>query len=124
MTTNLSKSQMAKALKISMLGDQLDVYPIRCFPLSKRAPLKGVVDGVSRRVDARRFIQCKGVTDSFRMKQFDKENDEKYETKSVMLHFDSEYLPDRVFLDHVSYPVRQYVPKPLQCTNCWKFVRV
>ena len=26
-----------------------------------------------------------------------------------------------MFLDHVSYAVRQYVPKPLQCKNCWKF---
>ena len=26
-----------------------------------------------------------------------------------------------MFLDHVSYSVRQYVPKQLQCTNCRKF---
>ena len=24
-------------------------------------------------------------------------------------------------MDPVSYPVRYYVPKPLQCKNCWKF---
>ena len=26
-----------------------------------------------------------------------------------------------LFLDHISYPVRQHVPKCLQCKNCWRF---
>lgn len=50
----------------------MDVYPVACFPLSKKAPIKGVVEGVSRRVVAKRFKEFKGVTDKFRMKRFDK----------------------------------------------------
>ena len=62
---------MEKALKILVLGSGMDMYPVACFTLSKEAPIKGVVDGVSRRVDARRFKECKGVTDNNRMKRFD-----------------------------------------------------
>ena len=73
-------------------------------------------------MDARRFKECKRVTDSYRMKRFDEVADEKCETKSVMFHFDLEYLPDRVFLDPVSYPVKKYVPKLLhpdpECLLC------
>ena len=60
----MSKIQMEKALKIFVLGAGIDIYPVACFPLSKKAPIEGVDDGVSRGVDARRFKECKGVTDS------------------------------------------------------------
>ena len=68
-----------KALKILVLGFEMDVYPVACFPLSKKAPIKGVIDGVSRRVDARRFKECKWVTDSYRMKRFDNVVNVKYD---------------------------------------------
>ena len=38
------KTLMEKALKILVLGSGLDMYPVACFPLSKTAPIKGVVD--------------------------------------------------------------------------------
>lgn len=63
---------------------------IACFPFSKKPPVKGVVYGVSCRVDAKRFKQCKGVAESYRMKTFNKVVDETYEIKPVRLHFDLE----------------------------------
>ena len=35
------------------------------------------------------------------MRRFDKVVNEKYETKSVMLHFDLEYWPDSALVPHV-----------------------
>ena len=67
----MSKIQLEKALKILVLGSGMDTYPVACFLPSKKAPIKGVVDGVSHRIDARRFKEYKGVTDSYRMKRVD-----------------------------------------------------
>lgn len=38
-----------------------------------------------------------------------------------MFYLLSEIKPDKVFLDHISYPVRPFVPKPIQFRHCWKF---
>lgn len=112
---------MVTVLNVKAFGWWMDVYPVSCFHLNKKAPIRGAVDRASHRVEDGRVTECKGATDTFRMKEFDRETQEKFETKSVMLHFDLEYLPDTVCLDHVSYPVRQFVPKTHQCKSCWKF---
>ena len=64
------KVPVEKALEILALGSGMDMFPVACFLLSKKAPIKGV-DGVSRRVNARRFKECKEGTDSYRMKRCD-----------------------------------------------------
>ena len=40
------------------------------------------------------------------------------ESLSVLLSFQSESLPDKVMLGYISYPVRAFVPNPLQCFRC------
>ena len=67
-------------------------------------------------VDTRIFKECKGLTDSYRMKRFDEVVNEK---RLNLLCFTLVWSTC-LFLDHVLYTVRQYVPKPLQCKNCWK----
>ena len=51
----ISETQMVKALKVLVSGSQMDVCPVACFLLSKTAPIKDVVDGVSLKLDARGF---------------------------------------------------------------------
>lgn len=41
------KIQMEKDLKILMLGSAMNMYPVLSSPPSIKAPIKGVVDGVS-----------------------------------------------------------------------------
>ena len=59
-----------------------------------------IVDGVSCRVDARRCKECRGVTGSYKMKRFHKVDNKKYETKSIILHFDLESLSDSIIGSH------------------------
>lgn len=61
-------------------------------------------------MDARRFKESKGVTNSFRIKWFDHITNVKFETESAMLHLDLEYLPDSVFGPRV-------IPRKAKCSQ-------
>lgn len=101
--------KLKKALEIS----ELDGYYASCFPLHRRVPVRdSIVDGVSYVVDASIFKECNVNVDSHSMIRM--RYRVRCETKSVMLHFDSETLPDKAFLNYISYSVRPFVPKPSQ----------
>lgn len=82
----MSKSQMEKALKIVVLGARVEMNPVPWFLLSNKAPIKSVRDGVSQRLDGKEIYRVSA--------SYYKVVNEKHKTRSVMLHFDLEYLPD------------------------------
>ena len=43
------------------------------------------------------------------------------DSETVLVEFEGECVPKKVFLGFMSYPVRVYVPKPLRCFNCQRF---
>ena len=43
---------------------------------------------------------------------------------SVLLTFDEDRIPDKVFIGYMSYDVRLYVPPPLRCFKCQKYGHV
>ncbi len=47
-------------------------------------------------------------------------NNERGDSLSVMIHFDDDKLPSKVFLGFMSFSVRPYVPPPLRCYKCQK----
>lgn len=45
----------------------------------------------------------------------------KKESETILIEFEEDNIPLKVFLGFLSYPVRVYVPKPLRCFNCQRF---
>ena len=43
------------------------------------------------------------------------------DSKTVLIEFEGQCVPKKVFLGFMSYPVRVYVPKSLRCFNCQRF---
>ena len=48
-------------------------------------------------------------------------NGEKVESLSVLLEFQDLVLPDQIKIGCMSFPVRLYVPPPLQCYKCQRY---
>lgn len=48
-------------------------------------------------------------------------NGEKTYSESILIEFDEENLPERVYLGYLSYNVREYVPRPIRCFKCQRF---
>jgi hypothetical protein len=51
-------------------------------------------------------------------------NKERSDSLSVMIHFDEEKLPERVYVGFLSYVVRPFIPPPLRCFKCQKYGHV
>ena len=49
---------------------------------------------------------------------------EKQKSLSFLLSFDVEFLPDKVMLGYINYPVRDFVPNTLRCYRCQAYGHV
>ena len=65
--------------------------------------MKGVIRGVPHNVEAESFLEVEGVCGVKRLKSYRERKEQ--ESLSVLIEFGEE-LPERVFLDYVSYRVR------------------
>lgn len=63
----------------------------------------------------RKINKCKKII-------FKKEG-QRLESMSVLLIFEGS-LPEKVQMGYISYPVREYVPKPLRCFKCQRIGHV
>ncbi|XP_049328199.1 uncharacterized protein LOC125787671 [Astyanax mexicanus] len=87
--------------------------------------LQGVVTGVSLDVSMdqlKRNLSGGTVIEAVRLKGF--RNGVKGDSLSVMILFDGDILPDRVYLGYISFPVRAYIPPPIRCFNCQRYGHV
>lgn len=83
--------------------------------------MKGVITGVPTDVSEdtiKRSLSGAKVIGAKHLKYVSEK--EKLDSLSVMVHFDEERLPERVFFGFISYAVRQFVPPPLRCYKCQK----
>lgn len=49
---------------------------------------------------------------------------EKVDRPSVMLQFNEERMPERLYIRYVGYMLRAYVPSPIRCFKCQKYGHV
>lgn len=112
--------QQKKALGVkSIMGQN-----VMCSVQDKKW-VKGVITGIPTDVTVekiKRGIMGATVIDVKRLKC--NRNNERGDSISVMIHFDEDKLPGKVFLGFISFPVRPYVPPPLRCHKCQKFGHV
>lgn len=116
---NEKQQKVAQGIK-SMLGQS-----VSCTVPSKRVWLKGVIYGIPIDVSTNTIksnIKGVKVTEVKRLKCV--RNKEKVDSLSVMLQFDEEKMPERVYIGYVSYAVRAYVPPPIRCFKCQKYGHV
>ena len=119
----VSAGQREKALCVKQMGAR----NVNRVALKNRAPLKGVITGVAVFLkvnqlkgkipgvcDARRLVRCR---------QRDKSG-ETEESLSALLSFDIEYLPDKVMLGCISYPVQAFIPNTLRRYRCQAYGHV
>lgn len=83
---------------------------------------KGVISGVPvivKMKDLRENLKGGKLVNAQRL-QTTKEGVKK-DSESVLLEFEGENMPTKVFLGYMSYPVRVYVTKPMRCFKCQRF---
>lgn len=69
--------------------------------------------------DLKQYLADQMVVDIYRMKRRGTNGME--DTGSFILTFDKKNLPEYVNIGYLKVKVRQYIPNPLQCKNCFRF---
>lgn len=113
--------QQKKALEIKTIMGQ----GVNCSVQEEKKWVKGVITGIPTDVTEEKIK--KGLTGGAvigvkRLKC--NRNNERGDSLSVMIQFDEDKLPSKVFLGFMSFSVRLYVPPPLRCYKCQKFGHV
>lgn len=87
--------------------------------------IRGVISGIPTEMSAEKIkesISGAEVKDVRRLQvTIDKV---RKDSLSVMINFDEEKLPERIYLGFMSYVVRPYVPPPLRCYKCQRYGHV
>ena len=113
--------QGEKALKVKELG-KVKVVSSGRVGVRNGGGGKGVITGVHLSVDMeelKKHLRGGKIKNVQRMKAT--REGVKKDSETVLIEFDGQAIPKRVFLGFMSYPVRMYVPKPLRCFNCQRF---
>lgn len=115
-----NENQVEKALKIKEIGK------IRVESAGKIGTngggSKGVITGVPVSVgmeEIKKNVRGGKVIKAQRLKTT--REGRKKESETILIEFEEDNIPLKVFLGFLSYPVRVYVPKPLRCFNCQRF---
>ncbi|KAI2644031.1 Elongation factor Ts, mitochondrial [Labeo rohita] len=113
--------QQKAALGIKLISGQ----KVICSIPEEKKWVKGVITGIPTDVaveQIKKSLTGAAVIDVKRLKYI--RNKEKVDSLSVMIHFDGDKLPDKVFLGFISYSVRPYVPPLLRCFKWQKYGHV
>lgn len=87
--------------------------------------VRGVIFGIPVSVSADQIKEnVKGVKVREARRLKTTREGQKCDSLSVMLTFDEERFPDKVYIGYMSYDVRLYVPPPLRCYKCQKYGHV
>lgn len=116
-----NESQVEKALKMKEIG-KIKVGNSGRLGVKNGGGSKGVITGVPMSVgmeEIKKSVKGGKIINAQRLKTT-KEGVEK-DSETVLFEFDEDNIPKKVFLGFLSYPVREFVPKPLRCFNCQRF---
>lgn len=116
-----NKDQFEKAIKVKEIG-KLKVINTRRVGERNGGGCKGVITGVPMNVgmeELKRHLKGGEIVIAQRLKTT--REGMKKDSETVLIEFEGEHMPKKVYLGYMSYPVRMYVPKPLRCFNCQRF---
>lgn len=106
-------------LKAKKLGD----YLVKIEEHKFLNYCKGVIfskDALNESDDGlKQYLADQMVVDIYRMKR--KGTTGMEDTGSFVLTFDKKNLPEYIHIGYLKIKVRQYIPNPLQCKNCFRF---
>lgn len=115
------KKQQEKALALRKLGK----LEVECSVPGTRNEVRGVIAGVPFSMTEEMLKSCVQGGKVVKATRFSTMREGKKEpTRTVLLYFSDELLPERVLLGYVSYPVRPFVPAPLRCFKCQRLGHV
>lgn len=113
--------QFEKAFKVKEIG-KLKVINTRRVGARNVGGCKGVISGIPMNVgmeELKRHIKGGEIVSAQRLKVT--REGVKRDSETVLIEFEGENMPKKVYLGYMSYPVRLYVPKPMRCFNCQRF---
>ena len=84
---------------------------------------KGIIHGVHLDITESDFLQQPDthVTKINRLSKYDNESRSKEPTGTVILYFNTDTLPDRIFLGFQAFKVHKYIPPPTRCYKCQRY---
>ena len=111
--------QLYRALNITRFGDiTVDTFILGNEGSSRR---KGVISGVPLNVKPDIFEDVEGVWIARRMTRY--REGQREDTKSICLTFNGE-IPERIYVDYMTYRVRPYERGPIRCYCCQDYGHV
>lgn len=115
------EGQQKRAIRMNKIEDR----EVQCTLARSRKLVRGVVTGIPIRVsdeDVKGNVTNAKVREVKRLKA--NRNGIKSDSLSVLITFDEERLPEKIFIGYMCYDVRPYVPPPLRCFKCQRFGHV
>lgn len=113
--------QKNKALKLSKIEGEA----VQGKVMENKTFVRGVITGIHTDVsidEIKDNIEGGKVVDAKRLKIT--RNGERCDSFSVMLKFEEQILPKKVYIGFMSYDVRPYIPPPLRCFKCQRYGHV
>ncbi|KAI2664043.1 Nucleic-acid-binding protein from transposon X-element [Labeo rohita] len=114
------EKQQGKAIKMNIINGK----KVECSKTYKKFT-KGVITGILVNVsvdDVKRNITNARVNEVRRLKV--NRNGNMQDSLSVMINFDQEKLPEKVYIGFMCYDVRLYIPPPIRCFKCQRYGHV
>lgn len=113
--------QQGKAVRMNKINGK----KVQCSLMTDRKLVRGVITGIPVNVtadDVKGNVTNAKVSEVRRLKA--SRNGIKSDSLSVLITFDEERLPEKIFIGYMCYDVRPYVPPPLRCFKCQRFGHV
>jgi len=112
-----NENVISNLLKVTKLGR----WTIKCHRPNADISCFGVVGPIHPDLEISEIFQNihakeKKIIGISRLEQFQRGT--RKPSSSIKVQFEGKTLPDKVYLDMVSFPVRLYVPPPLRCFKC------
>lgn len=114
------EKQQGKAIKMNIINRK----KVECSKNYKKFT-KGVITGIPVNVsvdDVKRNITNARVNEVRHLKV--NRNGNMQDSLSVMINFDQEKLPEKVYIGFMCYDVRLYIPPPIRCFKCQRYGHV
>lgn len=116
-----NSAQLGKAIRLN----KIEGKKVKATVAMGGGLTRGVIFGIPLSVPTEQIIKnVKGAkVREIRRLQTTREG-QKCDSLSVLITFDEDRIPDKVFIGYMSYDVRLYVPPPLRCFKCQRYGHV
>lgn len=121
MVTCKDEEQQRKAIRINKINGK----GVKCSVVFDKKLVRGVISGIPLREsvdDVKGSINNAKVKEAKRLKT--RRDCVITDSLSIVITFEEDKLPERVFVGYMSYEVKMYIPPPLRCFKCQKYGHV